>query len=328
MSNQIQEAFPYLRVRDASAAIEFYKLAFSVLHSTLVFAAVLAATIGCGSRLDADDKQAKSNQEVGAMTKAISVKREYAAVNGLNLYYEIHGEGGTPLVLVHGGGSTIESNWSRILPLLAESRQVIAIEEQGHGHTAAIDREFTFENSAGDIAALVDHLNIKHVDVMGFSNGGNIALRFGLRHSGLTNRLVVVSAMYRRDGMVPGFWDGFKNPDLSMMPEVLKQADLKINPDPKHLQQLFEQDVKRMVEFKDWPDEDISGIGVPTLVVVGDKDIVLPEHALKMTRLLPEGRLMVVPGTHGDFLGDVMTTRPDSQVPAAVVKVIEEFLDQ
>ncbi len=262
------------------------------------------------------------------MTKAISVKREYAAVNGLNLYYEVHGEGGTPLVLVHGGGSTIESNWSRILPLLAESRTVIAIEEQGHGHTPPIDRQFTFENSADDIAALLDYLKLEQVDVMGFSNGGNIALRFGLRHPGLANKLVVVSAMYRRDGMVPGFWEGFKNPDLSMMPEVLRQADLKINPDPKHLQQLFEQDVKRMVEFRDWPDEDISGIAVPTLVVVGDKDIVLTEHAMKMASLLPQGRLLVIPGTHGDFLGDIMTTRPDSQVPAAVVKVIEEFLGQ
>ncbi len=298
------------------------------LQSTLLNAAVLAATIGFGSRLAADDNQSKSTQNVGSTPKAIAVERRYATVNGLKLYYEIHGERGTPLVLIHGGGSTIESNWSRILPLLADSRRIIAIEEQGHGHTPAIDREFTFENSADDIAALVEYLNIKRVDVMGFSNGGNIALRYGLRHPGLTNKLVVVSAMYRRDGMVSGFWDGFKNPDLSMMPEALKQADLKINPDPQHLQQLFAQDVKRMVDFQDWPDGDIAGIGVPTLVIVGDQDVVLTEHALKMTQLLPAGRLMVVPGTHGDFLGDVMSTRPDSQVPAAVVKVIEEFLDQ
>src|SRR5262249_53890160 len=137
----------------------------------------------------------------------------YAPVNGLRLYYEIHGEphpGRPPLVLIHGGGSTIESSWSRVLPLLARSRRVIAIEEQGHGHTAAIDRPFTFENSADDVAALLDYLKIERADIMGFSNGGNITLRMGLRHPGKVNRLVAISAMYRHDGMVPGFWDGFK----------------------------------------------------------------------------------------------------------------------
>ena len=266
-------------------------------------------------------------QENGADLNA-NAKGAYAPVNGLKLYYEIHGDDqhGTPLVLVHGGGSTIESNWSRILPLLARSRKVIAVEEQGHGHTAAIDRPFTFENSADDIAALLDYLKIDRADIMGFSNGGNIALRIGLRHPDKVNKLVAISAMYRRDGMVLGFWDGFKNSDISMMPEELKQADLKINPDPAHLQQLFEQDSNRMAEFNDWPDADISGIAAPTLVVVGDQDIVLPEHALKMSRLLPNGRLMIVPGNHGDFLGDVMTQRPNSQAPAAVVKLIEAFL--
>ena len=258
---------------------------------------------------------------------ATLVKSGYAPVNGLKLYYEIHGQG-RPLVLIHGGGSTIESNWSRVIPLLSRNRRIIAIEEQGHGHTAAIDRPFTFENSADDVAALLDCLKIDRADVMGFSNGGNIALRVGLRHPAKVDKLVAISAMYRHDGMVPGFWEGFKNPDLAMMPEPLKAADRKINPDPKHLQRLFDQDVKRMATFVDWPDADISGIAAPTLVVVGDKDIVLPEHALKMSRLLPRGRLMIVPGDHGDFLGDCMTKRPDSQAPAGVIKLIETFLDE
>jgi pimeloyl-ACP methyl ester carboxylesterase len=260
-----------------------------------------------------------------------AMRSGYAPVNGLQLYYEIHGTPGAdrvPLVLIHGGGSTIASNWNRILPLLAQSRMVIAIEEQGHGHTKAIDRPFTFENSADDVAALLDHLKIEKADIMGFSNGGNITLRVGLRHPGKVNKLVAISAMYRHDGMTPGFWDGFKDAKLSMMPKPLQEADLKINRDPKHLQQLFEQDVRRMVNFKDWPDSDLTSIVAPTLVVVGDHDIVLPEHALKMSRLLPKGRLMIVPGDHGDFLGECMTQRPDSQAPAAVVGLIEAFLDE
>lgn len=116
-------------------------------------------------------------------------------MNGIQLYFEVHGlarDGRVPLVLIHGGGSTIESNWSRTLPLLARSRQG--------------DR-FTFENTADDVAALLDHLNIARADVMGFSNGGATTLRVGLRHPDKVRRLVVISAMYRRDAMVAGFWD-------------------------------------------------------------------------------------------------------------------------
>lgn len=259
------------------------------------------------------------------------VSKGFAPINGLSLYYEIHGQDHAhrlPLVLIHGGGSTIESNWSRVLPLLAASRRVIAIEEQGHGHTAAINRPFTFENSADDIAALLDFLKINRADVMGFSNGGNITLRVGLRHPMKVNKLVAISAMYRRDGLVQGFWEGFVTPDIAMMPEALKEADRKINPDPAHLRQLFEQDVRRMATFVDWTNADVSNITAPTLVIIGDHDIVLPEHALEMSRLLPQGRLMIVPGNHGDFLGDVMSQRPDSVAPAGVIRLIEAFLDE
>ena len=158
-----------------------------------------------------------------------AMRSDYAPVNGLQLYYAIHGTpraDRAPLVLIHGGGSTIESNWSRILPLLAKSRMVIAIEEQGHGHTKAIDRPFTFENSADDVAALLDHLKIEKADIMGFSNGGNITLRVGLRHPQNVNKLVAISAMYRHDGMVAGFWDGFTNAQLSRSPETSVQRRL------------------------------------------------------------------------------------------------------
>ncbi len=255
---------------------------------------------------------------------------EYATVNGIRLYFEVHGEprdGRVPLVLIHGGGSTIESNWSRILPMLARSRQVIAIEEQGHGHTPAADRPFTFENTADDVASLLDHLHVARADVMGFSNGGSTALRVGLRHPDKVRRLVVISAMYRRAGMMAGFWDGLEGATLASMPEALQAADRKINPDPRHLQALFEQDLGRIRAFQDWPDSDIAGIAAPTLVVVGDHDAILPEHALSMARLLPKGRLLIVPGGHGDLIGEAASTSKETATPAAVTSLIEAFLE-
>src|SRR5438445_9579946 len=139
--------------------------------------------------------------------KATQTHQGFAPVNGINLYYEIHGESKAdqrPLVLVHGGGSTIESNYSQFLPMLAKTRQVIAIEEAGHGHTKATSRAFTFENSADDIAALLDYLKIKDADLFGFSNGGTITLQFAIRHPQKAHSIVVASGMFQRDGLMEG----------------------------------------------------------------------------------------------------------------------------
>jgi len=258
---------------------------------------------------------------------AMPVRTGYAPVNGLHLYYEIHGEG-EPLVLIHGGGSTIESNWARILPLLAKSHRVIAIEEQGHGHTKAIDRPFTFENTADDVAALLDHLEIGRADLFGFSNGGQVALRVANRHPRKVRKLVIASAPFRRDGMAPGFWEGMKKATLEQMPQALKDADRKINPDPKHLEALFLQDARRMNAFQDWPATDLESIAASALVIVGDQDVVTPEHALKMSRLLQHGRLAILPGNHGSYLGEAASSDPSSRVPEATVVLIEEFLAQ
>jgi len=158
----------------------------------------------------------------------------YATVNGLNMYYETHGSG-RPLVLLHGGGSTIESTFGRILPDLARTRQVIAVELQAHGHTKDIDRPLSFEQDADDVAALLKHLHIDRADFMGFSNGGTTCLQIAIRHPKLVNKLVLASATYKRDGMQPGFFDGFKGATLEMMPPPLKEAYLKANPDPRPL---------------------------------------------------------------------------------------------
>jgi pimeloyl-ACP methyl ester carboxylesterase len=271
-----------------------------------------------------------SSAAAGQAAAPRPVKTGYAPVNGLQLYYEIHGEphaGRVPLLLIHGGGSSIHVTWGQAIPLLARNRLVIAFDEQGHGRTKAIDRPFTFENSADDAATLLDYLEIARADVMGFSNGGSITLRVGLRHPGKVRKLVPISCQYRRDGMVAGFWDGFKDARLEMMPEPLRDFDLRMN-GPEHLQQMFDQDLKRMAGFQDWPERDLTGIAAPTLVVVGDRDIITTEHAVRMSKLIPDARLMIVPGNHGDFLGQLEVRRQGSPVPAAVMELVETFLDE
>src|SRR3954468_19043830 len=121
----------------------------------------------------------------------------YAAVNGLKMYYEIHGNG-KPLVLLHGGGSTITTTFGTILPELAKTHQVIAIELQAHGHTPDIDRPFSFEQDADDVAELLHQLHIQKADIMGFSNGGTTSLQVAIRHPQIVNKLVLASAAFRR----------------------------------------------------------------------------------------------------------------------------------
>lgn len=226
---------------------------------------------------------------------------KHAPVNGLQLYYEVHGlprADRPPIVLLHGGGSTIDTSFSKVLPILAKSRQVIAFDQQGHGRTDDVaDRPFTFEQSADDAAALLAYLRVDRADFFGYSNGGSIALQVAIRHPKLVRKLVVASAMFRRDGMTPGFWEGVKHAKLENMPPELRDAYLKVAPHPEQLQSMHDKCVKRMLEFADWPPEVIRSIDAPTLVLVGDADVVRPEHALETFRLLPHGRLAVFPGT-------------------------------
>jgi pimeloyl-ACP methyl ester carboxylesterase len=249
----------------------------------------------------------------------------YAAVNGLKMYYEIHGQG-KPLVLLHGGGSTIESTYGRILPQFAKTHQVIAIELQAHGRTADIDRPLSFEQDADDVAALLQQLHIAKADIMGFSNGGTTTLQIAIRHPELVNKLVVVAATYKRSGMIPGFFDGFQHASLDNMPRPLKEAYLKVNPDPKGLQRMFERDVARMENFKDIPDEAIKGIQAPVLVLNNDRDVVRPEHAIELAHTLPHGQVAIFPGVHGECIGEICSPDKNSKIPALVTALIEDFL--
>jgi pimeloyl-ACP methyl ester carboxylesterase len=257
------------------------------------------------------------------------MKSGFAPVNGLQMYYQIHGSATSakPLVLIHGGGSTIESNWTRLIPILAPTRQLIAIEVQAHGRTKDIDRPFTFQQDADDVAALLKHLNIPKADIFGFSNGGQTALQIGIRHPNVVNKLVVASIGYTREGFYPWFWDVMKAGTFEMMPQPLKDAFLAVNPDRDQLYTMWKRDYIRMNEFKSWTDDDIKKIKSPALVVMGDNEIVMPEHAVHMYRLIPGSRLIIMPCGHGDYLGELTTGNTDTRLHETFAGMVTSFLD-
>jgi pimeloyl-ACP methyl ester carboxylesterase len=202
------------------------------------------------------------------------------------------------------------------------------VELQAHGHTQDIDRPLGFEQDADDVAALLKQLKIEKADIMGFSNGGTTALQIAIRHPALVNKLVLASATFKRDGMQDGFFDGFKNASLEIMPQPLKEAYLKANPDSNGLQAMFNRDVARMIAFKDISDAAIKAIRAPTLVINGDTDVVRAEHALELSRTLPHAKLAILPGGHGDYIGEICAPDKNSKIPPLVTAMIEEFLKQ
>src|SRR3954469_13321563 len=136
---------------------------------------------------------------VTAQTKVMKTQTGYADVNGIKMYYEIHGEG-KPLVLIHGGGSTIQTTFGRVLPVFAKKYKVIAVELQAHGHTSDRNAPESFDHDADDVAALLKQLNILKTSIMGFSNGGTTAMRIAIRHPEVVDKLVIASGAYQRRG--------------------------------------------------------------------------------------------------------------------------------
>jgi pimeloyl-ACP methyl ester carboxylesterase len=262
------------------------------------------------------------NAEQSAMNQSKqAVRTGYAPVNGLQIYFEIHGitnSAQPPLVLLHGGGDTINTSFGHILPELARSRQIIAFEQQGYGHTADItERPFSFEQSADDTAALLDYLHIEKADLFGFSNGGTIALQVAIRHPKVVRKLVLASALLKRDGAYPWLWDAMANAKLENMPQELQEEYLKVAPHPENLRLFHDKAARRVLAFKDIPTDAIRSVTAPTLVVVGDADVIRPEHAVETFRLLQHAQLAVLPDT--DHMK--VTTRIEWLVP-----MIEGFL--
>ena len=262
------------------------------------------------------------------MSPTATSSANYALVNGLRLYYELHGSSGVPLVLIHGGGSTIGTTFGRLIPLLSATHRVIAVEVQAHGHTHDVDRPFTFAQDADDVAALLDSLGVERADVFGFSNGGTTALQTAIRHAAKVRSLVIASANYSRGGMQEGFWDMMAQGTFADMPQFYKDEYLKINPgDDAGVHALFERDSTRMLAFQDIPDDQLRAIESPALVVLGDRDVVTVEHALALSRLLPHGRLCVLPGGHGEYFGEIGFPHVSDRTVRAFADLLEDFLD-
>ena len=259
------------------------------------------------------------------MNTAIAQNGKYATVNGLHMYYEIHGSG-KPLVLIHGAASTIQTTFGRILPALAKTHKIIAVELQAHGHSDNRDgRQITFEQDADDVIALLQQLHIDKADIFGFSNGGTTALQIAIRRPDLVNKLIIASSMYKRAGVAPEFWQNMKNANFKDMPDAYNKEFLSINPSQEALHIMFEQCAHRMQQFTDIPDETISAIQAPALIVLGDKDVPLPEHAVEMYRRMPHAKLAIFPGGHGTFMGEI-TTLKEAHNPPVALPVMEDFL--
>ncbi|XHR92079.1 alpha/beta fold hydrolase [Mucilaginibacter sp. UC70_90] len=256
-------------------------------------------------------------------TMQTNVAGNYATVNGLKMYYEIHGEG-FPLVLIHGGGSDIGVTFGRVLLSFAKNHQVIGVDLQAHGRTPDRGVPTSFEQDADDVAALLKHLDIKQADIMGFSNGGNTAMQIAIRHPQLVHKIVIASSFYKRCGFDSWFWDFMPNATLDNMPKPLQEAFLAINNDQAALEIMHNRDRDRMLAFADWSDDAIRSITMPALVIAGDKDVIRPEHTLELYRMLPDAQLCILPAGHGDYIGEITDLRGDGDYPA--VAIIEEFL--
>jgi pimeloyl-ACP methyl ester carboxylesterase len=264
-----------------------------------------------------------------------AVETGYAPVNGLQMYYEIHGSGGVPLVILHGAFGTVDM-FGPLVPALAETRPVITVELQGHGRTADLDRPFSYQQFADEVAALLQYLDIEQADIFGYSMGGYTAQQVAIRHPELVRKLVIASASFNKEGVYPEVWEGI----ASLTPELFEGSPpqteyARLAPNPDQWPALIEK-VKQMEQaFTGWPAEDVAAIEAPTLLIVGDADILRPQHIAEMFQLLgggvpgdfgilPKAQLAVLPGTNHvdvvlrtDWLLSMITPFLDAPMPEA-----------
>jgi len=253
----------------------------------------------------------------------------YAPVNGVKMYYEVHGSG-EPVVLLHGAFMTITNNWTGWIGELAKTRKVIAVEMQGHGRTADIARDLTYENLADDVAALLEHLKIPRADLIGYSMGGAVAMQCAIRHPDKVRKVVVISSVFRRDGMVKEALDAFPKLTADAFKGSPIEAEYKkLSPTPDD----FPIFVKRMVatasKGHDFGADKLKATKAPMFFIHGDADGVRLEHIAEMFRL-KGGEI------HGDMKprsASRLAILPDTthvtlmQRMSVIVPMVNDFLD-
>jgi pimeloyl-ACP methyl ester carboxylesterase len=214
----------------------------------------------------------------------------YAPVNGLKMYYEVHGSG-DPVVLLHGSFMTITNNWTPPvggdwIGELSKTRKVIAVEMQGHGRTADIKRDFSYENLADDVAALLDHLEIPSADLIGYSLGGGVAMQCAIRHPEKVRKVVCISAFFRRDGLVKDALDAFPQLNADMFKGSPIETEYKrLSPTPDEFPNFVKRAVAIQLKPYDFGADKLKATQAPMFFIHGDVDGVRLEHIAEMFRL-------------------------------------------
>lgn len=223
------------------------------------------------------------------------------AVHGLAMYYEVRGDG-PPLVLLHGGLHGIEGSFGRVLPALAARRRVIAVEQIGHGHTPDADRPFRYADMAEDTAALLARIGVGPADLLGWSDGGIVALFLAARHPERVRRVVVSGANARLEGMAPAAMRGMRDtPPERMARELspaLREAYAAASPDgPDHWPVVVAKAREMWLAPVGLEPADLARIAAPTLLIAGDRDLVRPEHEVELLHAIRSAQLLILPGT-------------------------------
>lgn len=255
----------------------------------------------------------------------------YAPVNGVEMYYEIHGNSsGRPLVLLHGSFMSIPGNWTGWIDELAKTRRVIAVEMQGHGRTRDIDRDFGYDTLADDIAALLDHLEIPQADLLGYSMGGGVAMQVAIRHPAKVGRVVSVSAVFRYDGWVQEVLDLYPHLTADMFTGSPIEADYKrLSPTPDEFPTFVRRVIAMDLKPYDFGADRLAATAAPFFFIHGDADGVRLDHIAEMFRLKgdeimgdlrprSESQLAVLPNTTHITL---------MEKAAVIIPMVNAFLD-
>jgi pimeloyl-ACP methyl ester carboxylesterase len=230
----------------------------------------------------------------------------YADVNGLHLYFEEYderrGTSSSPLVLLHGGMLSIDLNFAELIPRLATRHRVVAVELQGHGRTADIERTISPVNSASDVVALLDHLGIAKAHVLGHSMGGAVAMELAVSYPDRVRSVVPISITVSADGMHADFSDPEKMATSTRMPTAgdmtaMKSTYQRLSPHPEHFDDFLATLSSSQEDLKGWSDAQLASVSVPVLFIIGDHDFTTIEHAATMIDKTPGSQLLVLPGT-------------------------------